>query len=110
MACECAPTKIQMRDCALAFVVWTGGSAVSRSTWRKRIQSGYGAASGILNAGAAFAESQSPCEASGLGAGPYSRKIKNRFNINTVCYGQFATFGYKNACVVPLLHAVQFCL
>ena len=26
-------------------------------------------------------------------------KIKNQFKINTVCYGQFATCGYKNACV-----------
>ena len=31
-----------------------------------------------------------------------------RFSIDSVCSGQFDTFGYKNACVVPMLHAVQF--
>ena len=36
----------------------------------------------------------------------YILKIKNRFKINTVCYGQFATFGNKNACLLTIIHAV----
>ncbi len=35
-------------------------------------------------------------------------KIKNRFLIDWVCSGQFATFGNNNACLLPVIHAVYY--
>ena len=34
------------------------------------------------------------------------QKVKNRFSIDWVCSGQFATFGNNNACLLPVIHAV----
>jgi hypothetical protein len=33
-------------------------------------------------------------------------KVKNRFSIDWVCCGQYATFRTNNACLLPVLHAI----
>ncbi len=36
----------------------------------------------------------------------YILKVKNRFQIDWVCYGQFATFGNNKTCLIPVIHAI----
>jgi hypothetical protein len=36
----------------------------------------------------------------------YIKKVKNRFSIDWERFGQFATFGNNNACLLPVIHAI----
>jgi hypothetical protein len=38
----------------------------------------------------------------------YIKKVKNRFSLDWVCYGQFAPFGNGNACLLPVIHALYY--